>query len=266
MRKLMKRKRRKTLGYNRNRFGHNSSGRIAAEETYPRRQYIVAANLGAHEVMEVHETLTTMIDGINTFQLLRSHVKDQQLGQMMDHQLQFAMSEYNNMVDMLHRQGMGQAAPYRAMRNAQQPVYGLDHPAQMSPNTSPNQLDDRDISSILLGCHKSSAAKKMLGALECANSDIRRALQQSAVNCSEQAYEVWQYMNQQGYYQVPTMKEVTTNTMTNMYQAAGSMQNVPTQPGQGMQGMTPNAMQGMTQNTMQHMGGQHGGYSGTLPQ
>lgn len=35
---------------------------------------------------------------------------------------------------------------------------------------------------------------------------------QGANNCAEQAYEVWQYMNAQGYYHVPTMKEMTTQT------------------------------------------------------
>jgi len=215
----------------------------------------MAANYGAHEVMEVHEVLTCAIDGINQMQMLRPLVSDQRLGQVMDHQLQFAMSEYNNMVQMIHQQGMGQATPYRAVKNAAQPVYGLDNPERMTPNLSANQVDDRDISSILLGIHKASAAKKMLAALECANPDIRRAMQQGAVNCSEQAYEVWQYMNQSGYYQVPTMKDVTTNTMMNMYETAGNAQQAGMQPMQGinnMQGM--NNMQGLnpTHNAMIH--------------
>ena len=50
-------------------------------------------------------------------------------------------------------------------------------------------------------------------------------MQQGAINCAEQAYEIWQYMNEQGYYQVPTMKDVTTQTMSNIYQPAGTPQN-----------------------------------------
>jgi spore coat protein CotF len=190
----------------------------------------VAANLGAHEVMEIHEVLNGTVDAINQMQLLRQRVRDRRLAQILDHQLQFAVTGYNAMVDLLHRQGAGQAAPYRAVKSNFQPAYGLDHPGTVSPNTSPDELDDRDIASILLGLHKASAAKKILAALECANPEIRRAMQQGAINCAEQAYEVWQYMNEQGYYQVPTLKDVTTQTMSNIYQPFGTPQNVPTSP------------------------------------
>lgn len=181
----------------------------------------MAANLGAHEVMEIHEVLNEAINGINQFQLYYPLVQDVQLKQMMEHQLQFMTNEYNNMVQMLHNQGAGQAVPYRApMQSA--PRYGLQNPPAQSPNASPNQMDDRDISSGMLSCHKSSALMKMIGALECASPELRRSLQQGAMNCAEQAYEVWQYMNQKGYYQVPTMKEMTTQTMMNAYQNAGA--------------------------------------------
>lgn len=177
----------------------------------------MAAHLGAHEVMEMHEALCMTIDGINQFQMLKPHIRDQRLMSIADNQLRFMMQEYNNTVQMLNQQGMSQAVPYRSPRNAA-PVYGLDNPGKQSPNMSPEQLDDRDISSMMLMFHKSSATMKMHGALECADSALRHALQQGAVNCAEQAYEIWQYMNQSGYYQVPTMKDMTTNTMVGTYQ------------------------------------------------
>lgn len=177
----------------------------------------MAAGLGAHEVMETHEVLTNTIDSINHFQLLRQFVRDPQLRSILDNQLQFISQEYNNMVQTVGQQGMGQAIPYRGPKNIR-PTYGLDNPSALSPNMSPEQMDDRDVASAMLGCHKASASLKMHAALECADPQLRRTMQQGAVNCSEQAYEVWQYMNQNGFYQVPTMKEVTTNTMMNMYQ------------------------------------------------
>ena len=176
----------------------------------------MAAHLGAHEVMEIHEVLTDTIDGINQFELYRPHITDQQLRAIMDNQLQFMMQEYNNMVQAVNQQGMASATPYRAPKSTQ-PVYGLKNPAPQSPNMGASQLDDRDIASGMLGCHKASAVMKMMAALECADPNLRRMIQQTAVNCAEQAYEVWQYMNQKGYYQVPTMKEMTTNTVLNTY-------------------------------------------------
>ena len=183
----------------------------------------MAAHLGAHEVMEVHEVLTGSINAINTFQLYRPHVQDQQLSQMLDHQMQFMIQEYNNLVQAVNQKGITMGTPYRASQN-QGPVYGLNNPQPHSPAMSQNQVDDMAIASGMLGCHKNSASKKMLASLECADPHLRRMIQQSAINCGEQAYEVWQYMNQKGFYQVPTMKEMTTNTMTSSYTTANMPQ------------------------------------------
>lgn len=182
----------------------------------------MAANYGAHEMMEMHEVLTGTINGINQFHLYRPHVRDQQLLQMMDHQLQFLFNEYNTAVQMMQQHGAGQAIPYRAPRQTA-PVYGLDNPAAQSPNTMAEQMDDRDVSSGILCFHKTAAASKIKAALECADPNLRRFMQQSAINCSEMAYEVWQYMNEHGYYQVPTMKDMTTNTVMHSYQQTNSM-------------------------------------------
>ncbi|RKD21838.1 coat protein F [Ammoniphilus oxalaticus] len=198
----------------------------------------MAAQFGAHELMEMHEVLTDTINGINLFQLYRPHVKDQQLAQMMDNHLQFMISEYNGMVQALNQRGMGQAVPYQAPKNFT-PSYGLNNPPTQMPNTSANQMDDRDVSSGMLGCYKASTICKTMAALECADSGLRRMMQQGATNCSEMAYEVWQYMHQQGYYQVPTMKDITTHTVIDSYGQAqmGQMSNMPRMtPMQNMQG------------------------------
>ena len=177
----------------------------------------MAASYGAHEVMEVHEVLSSEITGINTAQLYRQHVKDTQLAQIADKQLQFMVQGYNTLVQAVQTNGLQSAVPYRSPKMTV-PTYGLHQPDPASPVMSVSAIDDRDVACALLDLHKTGATKKMLASLECADPNLRRTLQQGAVNCSEQAYEVWQYMNQQGYYQVPTMKEVTTQTMINTYQ------------------------------------------------
>ncbi|MDN5344799.1 MAG: hypothetical protein PWQ18_911 [Clostridia bacterium] len=179
----------------------------------------MTAQYGAHEVMEIHEVLSDTIDGINQFQLYRPHARDHQLRSIIDKQLQFMTQEYNNMVQAISQRGVTEAIPYRGPRTAA-PVYGLDNPERQTPNTSLQEMDDRDVASGMLGCHKASASFRMMASLECADLELRRMLQQGAINCAEQAYEVWQYMNQKGYYQVPTMKDVTTGTMLNTYSTA----------------------------------------------
>lgn len=171
--------------------------------------------------MEIHEVLTDTVDGINQFQLYRQHVQDPQLRGILDNQLQFMTQEYNNLVQSLSQRGMAQAVPFRGPKNVS-PTYGLNNPGKQAPNMSANEMDDRDVASGMLGCHKASATQRMHAALECADPQLRRVIQQGAMNCSEQAYEVWQYMNSKGYYQVPTMKDMTTQTMLGMYNPSGN--------------------------------------------
>jgi spore coat protein CotF len=181
----------------------------------------MAAHLGAHEVMELHEVLTDMIDGINQFELYRPYAKDPQLVNILERHLQFMTQEYNNLVSALGQQGVSATGgvPYRAPKTTT-PTYGLHQPSPQSPNTSPNQMNDQDVASGMMGCHKATAMMRMIATQEIADPQLRRMVQQGAVNSSEMAYELFQYMNQKGYYQVPTLKDMTTNTMLNTYQPA----------------------------------------------
>lgn len=179
----------------------------------------MAAELGAHEIMQMHEVLTDTIDGINQFQLYRPHVQDPQLRTIIDNQIGFMTQEYNNMVQTVHQQSRSEAVPYRRVKNTS-PAYGLKNPSPNAPNIAPDEMDDRDVASGMLGCHKSSAGLRMTASLEFADPTLRKMLQQGSINCSEQSYEVWNYMNQKGMYQVPTMKQMTTSTMINSFDMA----------------------------------------------
>lgn len=197
----------------------------------------MTAQYGAHEVMELHEVLTDTIDGINQFELYRPYVTDQSLSLIVDKQINFMTQEYNNMVNALTQKGMTQIRPYDAPINSQ-PIYGLDNPKTQSPNASQQRLDNRDIASGMLGCHKASAILKSMASLECADLNLRRMVQQGAINCSEMAYEIWQYMNQNGYYQVPTMKQMTTETIISTYTPMTNMSSMSNMSNMGSQGNT----------------------------
>lgn len=84
----------------------------------------MAAELGAHEIMQLHEVLTDTIDGINQFQLYRPHVQDPQLRTVLDNQIGFMTQEYNNMVQTVQQQSRSEAIPYRRVKNTS-PAYGL---------------------------------------------------------------------------------------------------------------------------------------------
>lgn len=172
---------------------------------------------GAHEMMMVNEVLTDHIDGINQFELYRSHVKDQNLMQILDNQVKHIYNGYQNMINYLQNQGMGSAVPYRVPKTGSV-QYGLRQPAPVEPNSDINAMDDRDVASGMLGCNKASAVLCTTAALECADQNLRSMITNCAVSSINQAYEVFQYMNQKGMYQVPTLTEQTTQTLKNTYQ------------------------------------------------
>ncbi|WP_204524690.1 spore coat protein [Litchfieldia alkalitelluris] len=181
--------------------------------------------LGAHELMEIHEVLCDTIDGINQFQLYLPHCQDQQLQNILQNQINFMMNEYNAMVGMLGNKTSGANLGSINTRSNFSPTYGLDNPSSNQPNTSMTQMDDRDVASGMLGCAKSSAVLRMHASLECADPEIRNSMIQGSKNCADQAYETWQYMNSKGYYQVPTLKDTTAQTFAGMYQPASGMMN-----------------------------------------
>lgn len=172
--------------------------------------------LGAHEVMEVHEVLTNTIDAINQFHLYRPHVRDQQLGQILDRQANFMEQEYRTLVSMLSQQRGVSAEPYQSRVNTSI-KYGLRNPSPVSPQGTAGQLNDRDVASGMLGALKCSAVLRMGAGLECAQPQIRRTLNQCAASSSEMAYEVFCYMNERGMYQVPTMPMRTESNFMNIY-------------------------------------------------
>jgi len=178
-------------------------------------------DFGAHEVVEAHEVMTSTIDGINTFELLRRHVSDPQLGEIMDRQLRFAEKEYNDMVSYLSNRHGITPDHYHARRNPSI-NYGLRSPAPVSPHENAGRLTDRDVASIMLNMHKCSASRQMTAALECADAQLRHIVMQGAMSCAEKAYEVFTYMNQKGMYQVPTMQNRTQTNFMNTFQPVGT--------------------------------------------
>jgi len=178
---------------------------------------------GAHEIMEAHEVMTSTINGINTFELLRQYTNDPQLGQIIDRQVQFMKKEYNDMVSYLtHHRGVTPETYH--IRNEQPVNYGLRNPSPVSPHESAGRLNDRDIASIMLGKTKCGASIKIKAALECADSQLRHMLTRAAISCAEQSYEIFTYMNQKGMYQVPTMQQRTMSNFINTFQPTGFTQ------------------------------------------
>jgi spore coat protein CotF len=194
--------------------------------------------LGAHEALELHEVLNEAINGLNTMRLYRQYAKDPSLQNMMDMHINAASMEYNSLIQLTSQQGgMNMVSP-RQMARTQgfQPTYGLRNPETQAPANSPEDIDDMDVTISLLSCHKTGATIKMKAALEMANPTLRRAMQLGANSCADMAYEAFQYANQKGYYQVPTLKDTTQETYMQSYTTTMPMmqQQNPNQSGNMM--------------------------------
>lgn len=176
---------------------------------------------GAHETMEVHEILNGKINMMNHLSLYRQECRNPELCQMIDRQMQAIRQGYDQLVAYTHDYNAAQqpAPQYAAPPiQPQQIMYGLNHPQPHSPTTGSGLFQDQHICFAMLSCYKNSAKNHIAAAVECADPNIRNMLNQAATVCSNQAYEVFLYMNQQGYYQVPTMQEHTAKTFLHTYQ------------------------------------------------
>ncbi|MFS1511953.1 spore coat protein [Chengkuizengella sp. SCS-71B] len=174
---------------------------------------------GAHETMEVHEILNGSINMINHFSLYASQCQDHNLRQMIHNHIQTAVEGYDQLVAYTHDYNAANRSmqPYSQPNiQPQQVRYGLHQPQSHVPQTQ-GQLNDQQIIAGMLCLHKGSAKNHIAASLECADPNVREMLIHGAVNCANQAYEVFLFMNQQGYYQVPTMEDHTAKTYLHSY-------------------------------------------------
>ncbi|MBD1380476.1 spore coat protein [Metabacillus arenae] len=175
-------------------------------------------NHGGHEVFDVHEVLSGSVGTLNQYTLLRQHVKDQELLDILDRQYQFMQNEYNTTVDCF-KSGQDPATPTQSYKMAQDNdfVYGLSPSQPKKPLQNVSEITDECISSCMLGSVKSNASMKTMAALEVTNPVVRRVLADSVPNCIEMAYELSIYQNKNQYYQVPQLAQQDMQQMLNSY-------------------------------------------------
>lgn len=187
-------------------------------------------NHGGHEVFDIHEVLSGTIGTLDQYLLLRQHVKDPELLDILDRQYQFIMDEYNITVDCF-KTGQDPSKPTQSykMKQGNDFIYGLNASQPKKPLQSIAEITDGCISGYMLGSVKSCASMKTMAALEVTNPVVRRVLADSVPNCIEMAYELSIYQNKHQYYQVPQLAQQDMMQMINMYaptQGHPQMQNM----------------------------------------
>lgn len=205
--------------------------------------------------MEVHEILNEKINMIDHFGLYMQIAGDPQLRSMIDRHMRAAIVSYDELVHYTHDYSAAAhlAPPYsKPQASPGQVSYGLHQPPPMAPSMQ-GQLSDVQIASAVLCAHKNSAKNHMAASLECADPNVRQMLVNGAISCSNQAYEIFMYMNERGIYQVPRMNDHTAKTFLHTYKPAMQQSTHMQQRAQHqMQPHTHSQMQPQTQQQM-HM-------------
>ncbi|WP_051348655.1 spore coat protein [Peribacillus kribbensis] len=179
---------------------------------------------GAHETMEVHEILMEKVNMLNQFNFYLQIAKEQRLIDIIIRHQQEEIKSYNELLSYTHDYTTFApiaANTYIQGMTPQQIHYGVNNPPQIQPESSTNQLRDKEAAMGMLLCHKNAAKNGMSAALETADPTLRRILMNSAVNCADQAYEVFLYLNGQGIYQVPELDPNTAKSFLHSYVPTG---------------------------------------------
>lgn len=186
---------------------HSEEGHVAASE-----------NHGGHELLDVHEVLSTTVAAINQMTIFKPYIQCQQLLGIVERQYTFLVDEYNITVEAFKTgRPPSHATKTYMMEIDHQFQYGTEPKPPTTPIQSTSELNDEIISGFLLGNVKNAATGKVTAALETCNPVLRRVLADSIPNCIEMAYELSIYQNKHRYYEVPQLKQYDMQNLLNSF-------------------------------------------------
>lgn len=185
-------------------------------------------NHGGHELFDVHEVLSATIGSLNQMMILRPHVKDPELLDILDRQYRFTLDEYNITVEAF-KTGKDPSHPTGTYQMQEQNdfIYGMKPGQPKKPMQANEEITDEMISGFLLGGAKTGATGRAAAALETCNPVLRRVLADSIPNCIEMAYELSIYQNKHHYYQVPQLAPQDMQNILNSYATSQGQPSMP---------------------------------------
>lgn len=173
---------------------------------------------GTREAMVLSEVMRSNSCMIDHFNLYLNHCQDQQLRSILDRQQRHNLDSAQKMMQMIQSHGidtnqMPQPSTTMSMATGGSQAisnapYGTTTPTYSTPmghqrETGTTAINDRVIADGMLAFHKCGAETVTRAALESAEPHLRNALTNMARNCIEMSYEIYNYMHQRGWYQLP---------------------------------------------------------------
>ncbi|WP_161568279.1 spore coat protein [Anaerobacillus alkaliphilus] len=181
-------------------------------------------NFAAHELLETSEALRTKAAEIEQHGVFVNQCNDQTLKNILTKHQHQMMNLYQQGINMMT--GKGVEVTHQAPNfNAHQITMGIQNQTTMSaPSANTQSLSDQTIATLALCTHKSGSMMGMQWANECVDPQLRMYHVNCANMCQEMSYEIWTWMNHNGYYQPPTFSQTQVSQMTGMFQPVTNMQ------------------------------------------
>lgn len=182
--------------------------------------------LGTQELMEMNEALNESVCMIEHYAIYLNHCQDPELRRILERQQRHMIDSYNAKVNLsqsrgiditgISRSAMGTRTAGTTMEGRVE--HGMQHvpPAVTSPGAA--SLNDRAIATGAIVFHKCGAIRSTNAAFVCTDQQLRNFLATSAKSCVEMAFEMFQYMNQKGWYPASMMQQPAMTQTQQTYQ------------------------------------------------
>ncbi|HLO03860.1 MAG TPA: spore coat protein [Symbiobacteriaceae bacterium] len=196
--------------------------------------------LAAHELYDLHDLTASCANSITSMGHFLQQAQEPALRSLIEQHLPFHVADYNKKVSLLQQNGMQipfSASPLRATL-ADPTALPVPPAPAVTPRTDAQLLDDREICLSYLLTLKRAGREYAWAAMEMANAEIRTFLEQAFMLSSHQAYDVWQYMVQHGWYPVHPADQAGQELIAGAYNpvpaTGGLRQGATGAPGAGM--------------------------------
>ena len=170
---------------------------------------------GIHETMEMHEVLNDEACTIEHYSLYSSQCQDHELRNILERQQRHMIDDYHRKLSVM--QGHGLDVSHMSRLGMEHMGTNQTTHSYQSPHNDTRRLSDKTIAAGALLFHKCGASRSTNAALECAEPHLRNILAGSARSCMEMAYEIFQFMNHKGWYQLPEVPHSFINHMPSQH-------------------------------------------------
>jgi len=184
--------------------------------------------LAVHEAQDLHELAMSCVNSITNMACFLNQVQDAELKGMLQQHYPLHIQDYNMKVDYLSKaQGTTAKLPIPNLQPILQSyTQSTTPPVPITPRTSVEQFNDREIATAYLLTLKRAGREYAWAAMEMSNPGVRSFLEDAFRMSSHHAFDIWQWMVKKGYYPLEPASPATLNTLGEIYQPVQEPVNV----------------------------------------